>query len=115
VKLRAGVTVGLGVSLDTQNLNEAAHKVSRVLHDIPQRYVKLIPIRSAQASNLRNRKIRKGPRTCTSAGYRYFIADIDRASVPLLEVASIGATTLCALLLRYIGMEALYLLRQIAL
>ena len=27
VKLRPGVTVGLGVSLDTQNLNEAAHKV----------------------------------------------------------------------------------------
>ena len=27
VKLRPGITVGLGVSLDTQNLNEAAHKV----------------------------------------------------------------------------------------
>ncbi|KAL2042198.1 hypothetical protein N7G274_004686 [Stereocaulon virgatum] len=27
VKLRPGVTTGLGVSLDTQNLNEAAHKV----------------------------------------------------------------------------------------
>ncbi|KAL9102791.1 MAG: hypothetical protein Q9163_002109 [Psora crenata] len=27
VKLRPGVTVGLGVSLDTQNLNEAAHKI----------------------------------------------------------------------------------------
>lgn len=27
VKLRPGVTVGLGLSLDTQNLNEAAHKV----------------------------------------------------------------------------------------
>ena len=27
VKLRPGVTVGLGVSLDTQNLSEAAHKV----------------------------------------------------------------------------------------
>ena len=28
VKLRPGVTVGLGLSLDTQNLNEAAHKVT---------------------------------------------------------------------------------------
>ena len=27
MKLRPGVTLGLGVSLDTQNLNEAAHKV----------------------------------------------------------------------------------------
>ncbi|KAL2059114.1 hypothetical protein ABVK25_000406 [Lepraria finkii] len=27
IKLRPGVTTGLGVSLDTQNLNEAAHKV----------------------------------------------------------------------------------------
>ena len=30
MKLRPGVTVGLGVSLDTQNLNEAAHKVLTV-------------------------------------------------------------------------------------
>lgn len=27
VLLRPGVTVGLGLSLDTQNINEAAHKV----------------------------------------------------------------------------------------
>lgn len=37
VKLRPGVTIGLGVSLDTQNLNEAAHKVfiaSRSLEEV---------------------------------------------------------------------------------
>lgn len=34
VKLRPGVTVGLGLSLDTQNLNEAAHKV--IIRDYPK-------------------------------------------------------------------------------
>ena len=29
VLLRPGVTVGLGLSLDTQNINEAPHKVNR--------------------------------------------------------------------------------------
>ena len=27
IKMRPGVTLGLGFSLDTQNLNEAAHKI----------------------------------------------------------------------------------------
>lgn len=31
VLLRSGVTFGVGVSLDTQKLNESAHKVCRVL------------------------------------------------------------------------------------
>jgi len=51
------VTVGLGVSLDTQNLNEAAHKVSPVLNDRPYSDGKLIAIRSAQALSLRDRRI----------------------------------------------------------
>ena len=53
IRLRPGVTVGLGVSLDTQNLSEAAHKVC--IYHISRGNKPTEGIRSAQASHLKDR------------------------------------------------------------